>query len=309
MFESVKPQVDIAEVEKDVLAMWKDRDVFQRSMSEREGNPSYVFYEGPPTANGRPGSHHMISRAFKDMFPRFKTMKGYYVLRKGGWDTHGLPVEIEVQNQLGIHDKREIEEKVGIAAFNEKCKESVFTYIQEWEEFTERSAYWVSLDDAYVTYHNEYIESVWWILKQLWDKGLIYQGYKVVPYCPVCGTPLSSHEVAQGYEEVDDPSAYVRFKLKDEDNTYFLAWTTTPWTLPGNVALAVGENIDYVLVEGKMSDEDATERLYLAKSLFESVILSNIKEDSGGGYEVVKEVKGKDLCRDALRTPLYLVTC
>jgi len=302
MFEPVSPQFNITDAEKSVLEHWRNKDIFKRSMSEREGNPSYVFYEGPPTANGRPGSHHMISRAFKDMFPRYKTMQGYYVLRKGGWDTHGLPVEIEVQKQLGINDKSEIEEKVGLVEFNKKCKESVFTYIQEWEEFTERIAFWVSLEDAYVTYHNEYIESVWWILKQLWDKNLIYQGYKVVPYCPVCGTPLSSHEVAQGYEEIDDPSAFVRFKATDEENTYFLAWTTTPWTLPGNVALAVGENIDYLLIEGKMSADAPKERLYVAEALYQSAIVPNVKED--GGYTTVKTVKGAELAGREYE-PLY----
>jgi isoleucyl-tRNA synthetase len=293
MFKAVSPKVDIVENEKQIREFWKARDIFQRSMSEREGGPSYVFYEGPPTANGRPGSHHVIARAFKDLFPRYKTMRGYYSLRKGGWDTHGLPVEIEVQKQLGIHDKAEIEEKIGIAEFNELCKKSVFTYVQEWEEFTERIAYWATLDDAYVTYQNPYIESVWWILKQLWDKGLLYQGYKVVPYCPVCGTPLSSHEVSLGYEDVDDPSVYVRFKVKDAENTYLLAWTTTPWTLPGNVALAVNAKVDYVLVEGKLDETAQTERLYLAKSLLQSVVLDRVKE--GGGYEVIEEMKGAGL--------------
>ena len=293
MFEAVSPKVDIVELEKQVREFWRERDIFKRSMSEREGGPTYVFYEGPPTANGRPGSHHVIARAFKDLFPRYKTMRGYYSLRKGGWDTHGLPVEIEVQKQLGIHDKAEIEEKVGIAKFNELCKESVFKYVQEWEEFTERIAYWATLEDAYVTYHNEYIESVWWILKQLWDKNLLFQGYKVVPYCPVCGTPLSSHEVSLGYEDIDDPSVFVRFKVRDTENTYFLAWTTTPWTLPGNVALAVNEKVDYVLIEGKVDADAPTERMYLAKALLQSVVLDRVKES--GGYEVVAEMKGTDL--------------
>ncbi|MFP4321522.1 MAG: isoleucine--tRNA ligase [Anaerolineales bacterium] len=293
MFKAVNSQVDIPATEKEILDYWRAQNIFQRSMDERQGNPSYVFYEGPPTANGRPGSHHLISRAFKDMFPRYHTMRGRYVLRKGGWDTHGLPVEIEVQKQLGIEFKHEVEETVGIAKFNEMCKESVFKYIQEWEDFTERIAFWVSLDDAYVTYHNEYIQSVWWILKKLWDKGLIYQGYKVVPYCPVCGTPLSSHEVSLGYEEVDDPSAYVRFKVKGIEDTYFLAWTTTPWTLPGNVALAVGPQIEYVLAEGRQSADAPTERVYVAKSLVEAVLQKHSADD--GGYEIIETLKGTDL--------------
>lgn len=292
MFESVKPQANIEENERQVRAYWQERNIFQRSMTEREGNPTFVFYEGPPTANGRPGSHHVIARAFKDMFPRYQVMQGKYVLRKGGWDTHGLPVEIEVERQLGIKHKSEIE-AYGIAAFNERCKQSVFEYIQEWEELTQRIAYWVSLEEAYVTYHNEYIQSVWWILRQLWDKGLIYQGYKVVPYCPRCGTPLSTHEVSQGYATVDDPSVYVRFKVKDADNTYLLAWTTTPWTLPGNVALAVGPNIDYVLLEGRQAPDAPLERLYVAEALIEEAITAYVKE--GGGYEIVQRVKGRDL--------------
>ncbi len=292
MFEAVSPKINIQDNELSVLEYWRAKQVFQRSMQEREGGPVYVFYEGPPTANGRPGSHHVISRAFKDMFPRYKTMQGHYVLRKGGWDTHGLPVEIAVEQELGITNKAEIE-AYGIAKFNEKCKESVFRYIQEWEELTERIAFWVSLEDAYVTYHNDYIQSVWWILKQFWDKGLIYQGYKVVPYCPRCGTPLSSHEVAQGYDEVDDPSVYVRFKVVGEDNTYFLVWTTTPWTLPGNVALAVGEKVDYVLLEGKLTADAPVEKLYLARDLVEDVVNKRVKD--GGGYQVIAEVKGRDL--------------
>ncbi|MCI0713531.1 MAG: isoleucine--tRNA ligase, partial [Chloroflexi bacterium] len=292
MFKPVSPQVDINALEKQVMELWREKDVFQRTMKEREGGPTYVFYEGPPTANGLPGSHHVLSRSFKDIFPRYKTMNGYFVRRKGGWDTHGLPVEIAVEKELGINHKSEIEE-YGIAAFNEKCRESVFRNIQEWNALTERIAFWVDLDDAYVTFTRDYIESVWWILKQLWDKGLIYQGYKVVPYCPRCGTPLSSHEVSLGYEEVDDPSVYVRFKALDEENAYFLAWTTTPWTLPGNVALTVGEKIDYVKVKGRVGPDAPEEYLYVARDRLQDAVLSVVKE--GGGYEVVEELKGKDL--------------
>lgn len=291
-FEPVLSKVDINALEEAVLDFWKKNDIFQRTMDERKDGDRFVFYEGPPTANGRPGSHHVLSRAFKDIFPRYRTMNGYYVLRKGGWDTHGLPVEIEVEKELGIKHKSEIEE-YGIAEFNQKCRESVFRYIEEWNELTERIAFWVDLDNAYATLRNEYVQSVWWILRQLWDKNLLYQGYKVVPYCPRCGTPLSSHEVAQGYAEVDDPSIYVRFKALDEENTYFLGWTTTPWTLPGNVALTVGENIDYLKIKGRLSADAPVENLYIAKKRYEAVVLPLVKE--GGGYDVVEELKGKDL--------------
>ncbi len=297
MFKPVAPKVDVEAVEQDQLAFWRERDVFRRSMAERERGPNYVFYEGPPTANGRPGTHHVLARAFKDMFPRYHTMKGEYVLRKGGWDTHGLPVEIEVEKELGLQHKHEVEE-YGIAAFNEKCRESVFRYIREWERLTERIAFWVDLDDAYVTYKNEYIQSVWWILRRFWDKGLLYQGYKVVPYCARCGTPLSSHEVAQGYEEVADPSVFVRFAVKDEPGVYFLVWTTTPWTLPGNAALAVNRREDYVMVEGPAAGGEGTERLILAKALIGKVLVNP------EAYTIVEEMKGEALVSKRYE-PLY----
>ncbi len=297
MFKPVSAKSDIPDVENEQLDFWRHNRVFERTMEEREGGPRYVFYEGPPTANGKPGTHHVIARAFKDMFPRYKTMKGYYVLRKGGWDTHGLPVEIEVEKELGLRDKHEIEE-YGVAPFNEKCRQSVFRYINEWEKLTERMGYWVSLDDAYVTFTNDYIQSVWWILRQLWDKDLLYKGKKVVPYCARCGTPLSSHEVAQGYKDVKDPSIFVRFPLRDEPGTYFLVWTTTPWTLPGNVALAVGRNVDYVLVEGPAADGDGTERLILARDLMESAL------KDAAQYTVVERFKGSDLAGKHYN-PLY----
>mgnify|MGYP001583804393 CR=1 FL=1 len=262
----------------------------RRSMTEREGAASYVFYEGPPTANGLPGIHHVLSRAFKDLFPRYKTMRGYYCLRRGGWDTHGLPVELEVEKELELQSKAEIE-KYGVAEFNERCKQSVFRYVNEWEQLTERIAFWVDLETAYVTMTNDYIESVWWILKQLWDKDLLYQDYKVVPYCPRCGTPLSDHEVALGYEEnTPDPSIFVRFPVKGESGTYFLVWTTTPWTLPGNVALAVGPDVSYVTVEQKTEDGaggSRAEKLILAKDLLTSAL--------HGEYKVLEEYKGKKL--------------
>jgi isoleucyl-tRNA synthetase len=289
MFKSVSPKMDVQAVEKDQLDYWREHDIFQRTMSERANGPRYVFYEGPPTANGRPGTHHVLARAFKDMFPRYRSMRGYYVLRKGGWDTHGLPVEIEVEKELGFRHKREIEE-YGIAEFNARCKDSVFRYIKEWETLTERIAYWVDLKDAYVTFTNDYIQSVWWILRQFWDQNLLFQGHKVVPYCPRCGTPLSSHEVNLGYkDDTPDPSVYVRFKVTDRPHTAFLVWTTTPWTLPGNVALAVGKNIEYVTLEGE-DEEGNTERLIVAEARREAALGERVS-----AYKVVETMKGEAL--------------
>ncbi len=288
MFKPVTPKVDIEALEEEQLAFWRERDIFRRSMKEREGGRVYVFYEGPPTANGRPGTHHVLARAFKDMFPRYHTMNGAYVLRKGGWDTHGLPVEIEVEKELGLKHKHEIE-AYGIAEFNRKCRESVFRYIKDWERLTERIAFWVDLENAYITYENDYIQSVWWILRQLWDKGMLYQGYKVVPYCARCGTPLSTHEVSLGYEEVADPSVFVRFAVKGEPGTYFLVWTTTPWTLPGNAALAVNRRETYVMVEGPAADGQGTERLILAQALLDKAL------NDPRAYTVVREMEGEDL--------------
>lgn len=288
MFKAVSSRVDIPKLEQEVLDFWRMNRVFQRSMEEREGAPSYITYEGPPTVNGVPGVHHVLARAFKDMFPRYKTMRGYYCLRKGGWDTHGLPVEIAMEKELGLTDKREIEE-YGIAEFNEKCRSSVLRNIAEWEKFTERMAYWTDLDNAYVTFTNDYIESVWWTLRQMWDKNLLYKGHKVIPYCTRCGTPLSSHELSLGYDTVSDPSVFVRFPLRDQPGVYFLAWTTTPWTLPGNAALAVGEKVDYVQVEGPIADGEGTENLILAADLVEKVLIDP------QSYKVVKRYKGKDL--------------
>ena len=296
MFKPVDPKVDIQEVEMSQLKFWRENRIFHRTMEEREGSPSYVFYEGPPTANGIPGSHHVLSRAFKDIFPRYKTMRGFYSYRKGGWDTHGLPVEIAIQKELGIEDKREIVE-YGIDKFNQKCKESVFRNIKDWERMTERMAYWVDLSDAYVTFTNDYIESIWHILKQFWMKGLLYQGLKVVPYSPKSGTPLSSHEVSLGYKEIKDPSVYVRFAVKGQVATYLLAWTTTPWTLPSNTALAVGRDLDYVKLEGK-NKADETEYLILCESLINHALTK--PED----YKVVERYKGADLL-DMEYTPLY----
>ena len=291
MFRAVDSKVNseiINRLEQEQLDFWRFNRVFERTAEGREDAPRYVFYEGPPTANAQPGSHHVLARAFKDMFPRYKVMNGYYCSRRGGWDTHGLPVEIEIQKELGLDSKRQIEE-YGIAAFNEKCRANVFRHINEWEKLTERTGFWVDLDEAYVTFSNDYIESVWWILKQFWDKGLLYRGYKVVPYSPTSGTPLSSHEVSLGYKTIADPSVYVRFPLKDQPGVYLLAWTTTPWTLTANAALAVGENVDYVQVEGPASDGEGAEHLILAEAAMEKALNADRK------YKVVRRLKGKDL--------------
>ncbi len=286
MFKPVSPKLNITQVEESILRMWKIRHIFEKSEEQRRGEPEYVFYEGPPTANGIPGVHHVLARAFKDIFPRYKTMQGHHVIRRGGWDTHGLPVEIEVEKRLGFNTKSQIEE-YGIGPFNELCRQSAFDYIQEWERLTDRIAFWVDLDEAYVTYTNDYIESVWWILKTFWEKGLLYQGFKVVPYCPRCGTPLSDHEVAQGYSEAVDPSVFVRLPLVDDPNTSLLVWTTTPWTLPGNVAVAAHPEVDYVIVERKLSD-GRREKLILAKDLVEQVFRDE-------QVEVYETFKGKKL--------------
>ncbi len=291
MFREVNSQVNsevINRLEQQQLDFWRYHRIFERTTEGREDSPRYVFYEGPPTANGTPGSHHVMSRAFKDMFPRYKVMQGYYCMRRGGWDTHGLPVEIEVQKELGVETKAQIE-AYGVDKFNAMCRANVFRHITEWEKLTERTAFWVNLDDAYVTFSNDYIESVWWILKQFWTKGLLYRGHKVVPYSPSSGTPLSSHEVAQGYKSIVDPSIYVRFPVVDRPGVYLLAWTTTPWTLPANVALAVGEDVDYVCVEGASTDGDGVEQLILAEALMDKVLL----EDTD--YQVVQRYKGRDL--------------
>ncbi len=285
-FKPVSPKFDVPAMEEAVLKSWKKEKIFEKTLSTREGGPEYVFYEGPPTANGKPGVHHVLARAFKDMFPRYKIMRGYHVSRRGGWDTHGLPVEIEVEKRHGFTNKQQIEE-YGIAKFNEECRKSAFDYIQDWERLTDRIAFWVDLKTAYVTFTNDYIESVWWILRQFWDKDLLYQGFKVVPYCPRCGTPLSDHEVAQGYEDAVDPSVFVRLPLMDEPGTSLLVWTTTPWTLPANVAVAAGADVDYVKVEHSLG-EGGTEKLILAQALLEKVF-------RGEEVKVLETFKGKKL--------------
>ncbi|MDF2677213.1 MAG: ileS [Bacillota bacterium] len=273
------------ENEHDISEYWKQIDLLHQSVETRQNNAPFVFYEGPPTANGKPGIHHVIARALKDSVCRYKTMEGFQVKRKAGWDTHGLPVEIEVEKQLGLKDKQEIE-NYGLAAFNEKCRESVFTYESQWRQMTERMAYLIDLDNPYITLDNNYIESEWWILDKMFKDNMIYEGHKILPYCPRCGTGLASHEVAQGYEEIKTMTAYVKFKKKDADE-FFLAWTTTPWTLLSNVGLTVHPEVDYLKIRTKDTEEAQGEVLYISKPLVDKVI----KEE----YEVLAEMKGKDL--------------
>ncbi|MBA2326817.1 MAG: class I tRNA ligase family protein, partial [Actinobacteria bacterium] len=255
-FESVPSRFEPVALEERVARRWRDGQVFAESLRRREGAPEWVFYEGPPTANGRPGLHHVLARAFKDLFPRFHTMRGRYVARKGGWDCHGLPVEVEVEKELGFSGKPQIEE-YGIEAFNQRCRESVHRYVEDWSALTARIGMWLDTADAYWTLNNEYIESVWWVVRQMWDRDLIYEGFKVVPYCGRCGTALSSHELGQpgAYQDVTEPSVYVRFPVTERDFD-LLVWTTTPWTLVSNVAAAVGPGLDYVRVRGRDGRRD-----------------------------------------------------
>jgi isoleucyl-tRNA synthetase len=282
-FLSVSTKLDLPESEARILALWKEIGAFENGLKRREGAPPFIFYEGPPTANGLPGVHHVMSRTIKDVICRYKSMRGHYVPRKAGWDTHGLPVEIEVERELEISGKEQIE-KFGIAEFNARCRQSVLRYESEWRRNTERIAFWLDMDHPYVTYHNEYIETVWWLLRRFWDEGLIYEGHKIVPYCPRCETPLSSHEVSQGYEDVTEPSVTVKFALVDEPGAFVLAWTTTPWTLPGNVALAVGADLDYVRV--RQVSDGKEERYYLARERLAQLV---------GEYRVERELKGREL--------------
>ena len=277
-----------AEREEKVLKFWEENQIFDKTLEKKAPKGDFVFYEGPPTANGRPAIHHLEARAFKDAIPRYKTMRGFSVPRKAGWDTHGLPVELEVEKNLDLKSKKDIE-AYGIDKFNKKCKESVFKYIDEWEKFTDRIGYWVDKENAYYTVEPSYIESVWSILSHVDKENLLYKDYKVVPWCPRCGTALSSHDLAQGYKDVKDLSVIAKFKIKDFPNAYFLAWTTTPWTLPGNLALAVGEDVDYV--EAKIGQDV----LVLAKDR-----LSILEEP----YEILAEHKGKDMVGMSYE-PLY----
>ncbi|MGH7681351.1 MAG: isoleucine--tRNA ligase, partial [Candidatus Eiseniibacteriota bacterium] len=291
-FVETSTKLDFPASEAKILDFWKETRAFEEGLKRREGAPPFIFYEGPPTANGLPGVHHVISRTVKDIVCRYQSMRGRYVPRKGGWDTHGLPVEIEVEKQLKINGKDQIE-TYGIAEFNALCRKSVLKYEGEWRRNTERIGFWLDMDHPYFTFANEYIETVWWLLKRIRDRGLLYQGHKIVPYCPRCGTPLSSHEVSQGYEDVTEPSVTVKFALVDEPGAFVLAWTTTPWTLPGNVALAVGADLDYVLVRQSVGDRD--ERYYLARAR-----LAQLE----GEYEIEKEMKGRGLVGKRYR-PLF----
>ncbi|MEI6186331.1 MAG: class I tRNA ligase family protein, partial [Dehalococcoidia bacterium] len=310
MFQPVNSKVSFPDVERKILDLWREKGIFQKSIDARASSPRFIFYEGPPTANGNPGIHHVLSRVFKDVIPRYKTMKGFCVPRKAGWDTHGLPVELEVEKQLGFTGKAQIED-YGVAKFNALCRESVFKYLKQWDSLTERIGFWLDMDNPYVTLDNSYIESCWWAIRQLWDKNLVYQGYKVTPHCPRCGTSLSSHEVALGYkDDTVDPSVYVKFrihtlppevaaddsggfKLADAvaaGKVYFLAWTTTPWTLPGNTSLALAEEAVYAVVGLN------GEYLVFARDLVEQVGM--------GDQPVLKTFKGIQLA-GSLYIPLY----
>ena len=288
MYEKVSTDLNLVQREKQVEKFWKDHDIFKKSMKLREGCPTYTFYDGPPTANGKPHIGHVLTRVIKDMIPRYRTMKGYMVPRKAGWDTHGLPVELEVEKMLGLDGKEQIEQ-YGLEPFIEHCKESVWKYKGMWEDFSGTVGFWADMDNPYVTYHNDFIESEWWALKEIWNKKLLYKGFKIVPYCPRCGTPLSSHEVAQGYKAVKERSAVVRFKVVGED-AYFLAWTTTPWTLPSNVALCVNPDETYCKV--KAADGRT---YYMAEALLDKVLSGIEREEGTPAYEVLETYKGKDL--------------
>ncbi len=311
MFKPVNNKVSFPHLEENILSFWKEHQIFQKSVDARKGSTKFSFYEGPPTANGNPGIHHVLSRIFKDVIPRYRNMKGYYTPRKAGWDTHGLPVELEIEKKLGFSSKNEIE-NYGIAKFNALCKESVFNYLKEWNAMTERIGFWLDLEHPYITLDNSYIESCWWVIKQLWDQGLVYQGYRVTPHCPRCGTSLSSHEVALGYDEhAEDPSVYIKFRLAvnslkksnlseeraqklqslmSDKPVYFLAWTTTPWTLPGNTALAVSADSEYLVMD------IGSEYIIMAKALVDSVMTDD--------YKIIDKVFGSDLV-NASYEPLF----
>ncbi len=289
MYKKVELKDGFVGMEKEVANLWKEKDIIKKNFAMNEGKRYFTFYDGPPTANGKPHVGHIETRVMKDIIPRYKVMKGYQVIRKAGWDTHGLPVELEIEKKLGISGKQQIEE-YGVEKFVKECKESVFTYVSMWEKMTNQVGYWVDMDNPYVTYHNEYIESVWWALKQMWDKGLLYEGHKVMPYCPRCGTALSSHEVAQGYKDVKDLTCIAKFKVVGEDNKYILAWTTTPWTLPSNLALCINKAYTYADVKVNVGTEEEPryEVYVLAKDLIGTVLKDK-------KYEVLKEFAGEEL--------------
>lgn len=280
MYNKVSTNLDFVEREKAIGKFWKDNEIAKKCIDIREGKPQFTFYDGPPTANGKPHIGHIITRAVKDIIPRYKTMKGFEVFRKAGWDTHGLPVELEVEKSLGISGKPQIED-YGVEPFIQKCKESVWKYENEWRDMSDRVGYWADMDHPYVTYHNDYIESEWWALKQIWDKGLLYKGHKIVPYCPRCGTALSSHEVAQGYKDVKETSVYAKFKVRNKENEYIIAWTTTPWTLPSNVALVVNANETYGRYE-------SNGEIYILADALAKTVLEE-------GYKTIETFKGADL--------------
>lgn len=294
-FPAMSERLDPVAREQSVLDFWRTRKIFERTLAQTSNGPRYSFYEGPPTANGKPGVHHVLARAFKDLYPRFWTMRGYFVRRKGGWDTHGLPVEHEIEKELGILDKSRIESEVGVLEFTRRCRESVYRYVGDWNRLTERMGYWVDLDDAYFTLTNDYIETVWWLFKQLWDRKLVVQDYKSVPYDPRIGATLSDHEVAQGYREVDDPSVFVRFRLRDDPSTSFLAWTTTPWTLPANMALAVHPDVEYCVVERQ------NEKLIVAEPLLARVFRDEqivvLEKKRGNAFAGVRYQPLFDYCK------------
>ena len=289
MYKKVTSDMNFVDREKETVKFWKENEIFEKSIEERKDDPTYTFYDGPPTANGKPHIGHVLTRVIKDMIPRYQTMKGHKIIRKAGWDTHGLPVELEVEKMLGLDGKEQIEE-YGMEPFIKKCKESVWKYKGMWEDFSDTVGFWADMENPYITYDNNFIESVWWALKQIWDKGLLYKGFKIVPYCPRCGTPLSAQEVAQGYKDVKERSAIVRFKLVDED-AYFLAWTTTPWTLPSNIGLCVNPEETYAKV--KAADGYV---YYMAEALLDTVLGRLADEEAGTpAYEVLETYKGKDL--------------
>ena len=323
MFKPATNRVNFPTIDTDVLEFWEQNKIFERSFKDKAGGPKFMLYEGPPTANGNPGIHHVLARVFKDVICRYKTMKGFQCVRKGGWDTHGLPVELEIEKELGLKSKKEIEE-YGIKEFNEQCKTSVFKYVKAWEQLTSRIGYWVDLEDPYVTLHNSYIESGWWILKTLWDQGLLYEGRRATPHCPRCVTSLSSHEVALGYKDnTRDPSVFVKFILdlnRTNDSgicngfvetlqqivnagnlAHFVAWTTTPWTLPSNAALPINKDESYVVIKFATTDEDEVNEnqyLVMAEKLVEAVL------DGSDDYEILFTAIGADL-EGVCYTPLF----